>query len=285
MDYSTLLPQIKSLHAQVPKSRVLKVLIKTLFASTFPREKNKKTLAYSYLTRLLWEYIAETLPPALLQIPEPKTDDAQPVLWNKRPVSQELAAAILDFHAITSTLQNYPIKTVLAIGANQWQLGYVFLQQMPHLKYIVSDAPAALQTAQECFKRAFPEKKIFAYRSFENYEKIRTEFEESSLCFVEPAQLSLLPPRSIDLGITIDVLDKLTRGETDAYFAQLASLINGYFYFKEQKISLIKEADYRVPDDWEEVFWRTCPLYPLSFEALFESTSARSTQFLGFGQA
>lgn len=269
MDYSTLLPQIKSLHSQVPKSRILLVLIQTLLGSTFPRVKNKKSLAHSYLTRLLWEYIAEALPPALLQIPEPMTDDPWRIQWNKRLVTQELASAILDFHAITSELNHQSIKTVLAIGANQWQLGYVFLLQMPGLKYIITDASEALSITQSHFENAFLERKIFAYRPFESYEEVRPEFEEASICFVEPSQLSLLPAQCVDLGITIDILDKLSRKETDAYFAQLASLIKGYFYFKEQKVSAIKEADYRVPEEWEEVFWRTCPLYPLSFEALF----------------
>ncbi len=272
MDYSTLLPQIKSLHAQLPKKRILSILIQTLFRSDFSRNKNRKSLAYRYLNVLLWEYIAEVLSPAMLQIPEPtmmSNGVSSGIQWKKRHVTQELALAILDFHAITSEINIQSLKTILAIGANQWQLAYVFLQQIPGLKYIISDTPGALFETQQQFERVFPEKKIFPYRPFKNYESIYQEFKESSICFLEPAQLSLLPERSVDLGLTIDVLDKLSRQETNAYFDQLASLIKGYFYFKEQKVSAIKEADYRVPYDWEEVFWRTCPIYPSFFEALF----------------
>ena len=272
MDYSTLLPQIKSLHAQLPKKRILRVLIQALFRSNSSGNKNKKSLAYRYLNVLLWEYIAEVLSPTYLQIPEPTLMSpgvGYGIQWNKQHVTQELALAILDFHAITSEITIQSLKTVLAIGASPWQLTYVFLQQIPGLKYIICDAPEALFRAQQHFERIFPEKKIFPYRPFEKYEAICPEFEDSSICLVQPAQLSLLPERSVDLGLTIDVLDKLTRQETNAYFDQLASLIKGYFYFKEQKVSAIKEADYLVPEDWEEVFWRTCSLYPSSFEALF----------------
>lgn len=217
---------------------------------------------------LLWEYIAE-LSPALLQIAEPSSVGSGHIVWNKRHVTQELASAILDFHAITSEINIQSLKTILAIGAHPWQLAYVFLQQIPGLKYLITDVPGALLEAQQQLERVFPEKKIFSYRPFDNYDAISGEFEESSICFVEPPQLFVLPKRSVDLGLTMDVLDKLSRQETNTYFEQLESLIKGYFYFKEQKVSAIKEADYLVPDDWEEVFWRTCPLYPNSFEALF----------------
>ncbi len=268
MDYSTLLPQIRSLHSQVPKSRILLVLIKTLFAS------NRNSLAYIYLTRLLWEYIAEALPPALLRIEEPWKEDPRLVKWNKRIVSQELACAILDYHTITCGVEDKRIERVLTLGANHWQLGYVFLRQMPHLQYILADSPAALDVAQSHFARIFPDRRIFNYRTFTQFESIREDFEKSNICFVDPSQLILLPPCSIDLGVTIDVLDKLDRKEADNYFVELDRLIRGYFYFKEEKYSALREADYHLPDDWEEIFWRTCPLYPHSFEALFvQSTS------------
>src|SRR5262249_41192283 len=112
-------------------------------------------------------------------------------------------------------------------------------------------------------------KKIFSYRPFEYFETVQQEFESSSICLIEPCQLALLPPCSVDLGITIDVLDKLSRQEMGTYFELLAKLIKGYFYFKEQKNAAIKEADYQLPEEWEEIFWRTCILHPLSFEALF----------------
>jgi putative sugar O-methyltransferase len=262
MDYSTLLPQIKSLHAQVPKSRVLKALIQTLY-------KSKKSIAYSYLTLLLWEYIAEELPDHLCHIPEPIFNPSAAVRWKKRYISHELACAILDFHAITHKISTSNVQTVLAIGANAWQLGYVFLHQIPLLKYIVTDSSFALQRVQGHYEKVFPNKKIFLYRPFENFESVKQEFESASICLIEPCQLPLLPPRSVDLGITIDVLDKLSHQEMGNYFELLAKLIKGYFYFKEQKNSSIKEADYQLPEEWEEIFWRTCILHPFSFEALF----------------
>lgn len=268
MDYSTLLPQIKSLHAKMPKRRILPILIQTLFKANCARDNGKKSLADRYLTVLLWEFIAETLPTNLLQIVEPSSTLSGRVLWNKRYVTQELALAILDFHAITQ-VTGPSFQSVLALGANQWKLGYVFLQQIPNLKYIIVDTPSELRDVQKHFERIFPEKKIFSERAFDSYHAVAKEFEEASICLIHHEQLSLLPQKSIDLGLTINVLDQLSLNAINHYFGELALLIKGYFYFKEQKISAIKEADYRLPEEWEEVFWRTSPLCPASFEALF----------------
>ena len=275
-------PQIKFLHAHVKKHLIVLSFIKTLFSSKFAHESKKRSLSYTYLTQLLWEYISATLPPHLLNIEEPLVGSPLLVKWRGRQITQDLANSLLEFHSIISHVKEKSIHTVLELGAGYGRLGHVFLTHLPHVKYIIADIPPALCVAQSYLERVFSGKKVFPFRPFECYEDIREEFETASICFLLPHQLELLPEKSIDLGVNISSLHEMTLESNHYYFSQFSRLIAKCFYFKQWKESfnphdhlMIRETDYPIPDTWKEIFWHTCPVQTRFFEALFTSGTLR----------
>lgn len=271
-------PQFRFLHSNIGKHRMILALIQTLFSSKFAHESKKKSLTYIYLTRLLWEYISHLLPPHLLEIEEPRIGNPLLVKWKNRQVTQDLAHSLLEFHTIMTSMATLKIKTILELGAGYGRLAYVFLKNIPSVKYLIADIPPALFVSQSYLSRVFADQKIFRFRPFTKFEEIQQEFEEARICFLLPHQLELLAPQSIDLGISISSLHEMTCSQTSYYFSQFDRLISGYFYFKQwkefylplEKITIV-EADYQVPPDWEEIFWHTCPVQTLFFEALFKT--------------
>lgn len=268
--------QIKFLHKNVRKRFILATFIKTLFSAKFAHESKKRSLSYTYLTQLLWEYVSDKLPPHLLNIKEPLIGSPLLVKWRGRLITQDLANSLMEFQSMMSLMKASEIHTVLELGAGYGRLGHVFLTHLPEIKYIIADIPPALCVAESYLSRVFPNKKVFQFRPFACFEEIREEFEAASICFLLPHQLELLPPQSIDLGINISSLHEMTLDANHYYFSQFSRLLKKYFYFKQWKESfipgdnlIIREGDYPIPSAWEEIFWQTCPIQTLFFEALF----------------
>ncbi len=271
-------PRFRFLHSNVRKNRMILTLLQTLVSPQGAEKVKKKSRSAIYLTRLLWEYLLLHLPSRLLEIEEPAIGNPMWVKWRNRMVTEDLGNSLLEFHTLETAIDLSTIHTVFELGAGYGRLAFVFLKQLPAIKYIVADFPPNLFIAQNYLGQLFAERKIFHFRPFKEFAEIQSEFEEASLCFFLPHQLEKLPSQSIDLGISIGTLDEMTRGQIAYYFSQFDHLLSGYFYFKQRKASYlpqhkmtILEADYPVPVHWEELFWHPSPLNPLFFEALLKA--------------
>ena len=164
---------------------------------------------------------------------------------------------------------------ILEIGAGYGRLAYIFLDQLVNASYCIIDIPPALFIAQKYLTEVFPKEKIFHFRSFKSFNKVKKEFELARIRFLSADQIELLPDNYFDLVINISSLHEMTREQIKNYISQIDRLCNGYFYTKQwrrSKISdnnYISEKDYPRFADWRTIFHRQHPIQKMFFEALY----------------
>ena len=241
----------------------------------FPRGRS---LAYNFLTYLLWQYLSQNDPEGIRQkLAEPEEGNPARVWQARRLISQDLANSALEYLGIMGEgIDPKQIKTILELGAGYGRTAYVFLTLMPGVRYIIADIPPALYVAERYLSSQFRQRRIFKFRKFSNYSDIKEEFESAEIAFFLPHQLELLPDKTADLFVNISSLHEMRRDQIDYYFHQIDRLTKHYFYFKQWKLwhntldnLWIGEKDYPIPDHWTQCFWRDCRVQTYFFEALF----------------
>jgi len=123
-----------------------------------------------------------------------------------------------------------------------------------------------------------PDRTVFRYRPFKDYGEVKQDFENAEIAFLLPSQLELLPDDSADLSINISSLHEMKPEQIRYYLKEISRLTKLYFYMKEWKVSkipfenvIVKEEDYAIPEGWQQLYWRTCKVQTLFFEALFKT--------------
>jgi hypothetical protein len=143
------------------------------------------------------------------------------------------------------------------------------------------DIPPALYIAQRYLTSVFPDRRVFAFRPFDNYENVREEMEDCSIIFLTPNQLEMIPDKSIDLFINISSLHEMRMDQIRFYFREIERLTRKYFYFKQWKETqvpleneTIREADYPIGSSWTLINRQQCAVQHKFFEALYELPQA-----------
>ena len=195
-------------------------------------------------------------------------------------ISQDISNSYMEYSYIRHALGNdFPkIKTIAEIGGGYGRLSYLFhlLHQREGVKIILIDLPPALLVAQWYLRKVFPEAKTMTYRKFSSFSEIKKDFEESSICFLLPHQLELLPEGTIDLLINISSLHEMSRKQINKYY-ELIDKKTHYFYTKQWAFWENQEDNIFVPaisyptrPDWTLVKARLNPVHTKFFEAMFK---------------
>jgi len=241
--------------------------------------KKRHTIYYNILTELLWNHVAGHDSDGLLdRLVEPQQGNPPEVWAGGRLISQDLANSLLEYKAILHPdLDRRDVQTVLELGPGYGRTAYVFLALQPAVRYVLVDIPPALYVAQRYLTDVFPDRRVFAFRHFDEFESVRDEFQGASIAFLTPNQLEMLPDRSVDLFINISSLHEMRMDQIRYYFSEIQRLTRRYFYFKQwQETTVpfenetIREADYPVGNDWTLIFRRQCEVQHRFFEALYE---------------
>ena len=271
--------QLRFLMREAGFWRSLRTLLRSLFEPRHPPLKRKHTIYYNTLTNLLWDYVAKNDDEGLLpRLSEPREGNPPEVVRDGRPISQDLANSVLEYKAILHPdLDRREVRTILELGPGYGRTAYVFLTLQRACRYVLVDIPPALYVAQRYLSALFQDRKIFEFRSFDNYDEIRDEFLHAEIAFMTPNQLAMLPAKSIDLFINISSLHEMRMDQIRYYFAEIDRLTRKYFYFKQWKETVIPfenekitEADYPVRNDWRLIYRRQCQVQTYFFEALYE---------------
>jgi putative sugar O-methyltransferase len=240
-----------------------------------------QSVSYNVLTSLLWEYVMAQ--PAISQsaakLEEPEEGNPPHMFRAGKLISQDLANSILEYQAITEQAEQSPIESIMELGAGYGRTAYVFMKLQPHVRYIIVDIPPALYVAERYLSSQFSDRKIFSFRPFERFSEIRDEFNNANLIFLLPNQLDLLPDGLVSHFINISSLHEMRIEQIRYYFEQINRLVRQHFYIKQWKVShlpadntVIREADYPIPEGWRQLYWRECAVQTYFFEALFERT-------------
>ena len=271
--------QIRFLIGEAGIVKSLGIIGRALAAPRHEFLKKRHTIYYNVLTELLWDYVARRDSEGLLdRLIEPEQGNPPDVRASGRLVSQDLANSVLEYKAILhSDLDRRDVRTILELGPGYGRTAYVFLALQPGVRYVLVDIPPALYVAQRYLTAVFPDRRIFAFRHFDQFESVRGEFEDASIAFLTPNQLEMLPDKSIDLFLNISSLHEMRMDQIRYYFTEIERLTRRYFYFKQWKETTvpfenetIREADYPVGNDWTLIFRRQCEVQHRFFEALYE---------------
>lgn len=233
---------------------------------------------YKALTAMLWQYVHRRDPEGLLEkIREPLEGTPFPVYGQERLLSQDLANSVLEYHAV----RNYIVPcgdqmTVCELGAGYGRTAYLFLQARPRTRYVIIDIPPALAIAQRYLSAVLPQRRVFGFRPFSQFQDVRDEFEASDLAFLLPHQAAMLPTKSVDLFISVSSLQEMRPDQIAMYFSLIDRLTRGLFYMKQWITSqnphdhlTIRQEDYPISPNWRLLFVRQAPVQGRFFEAMY----------------
>lgn len=232
---------------------------------------------YKLYVSYLRDYVSRRDKHKLLdKLKEPVIGNPFLVKYKSKNISQDLCNSIYEFYSISENINLQKLRNIMELGAGYGRLAYVFLKKVPRGSYCIVDIPPALFISQEYLSKVFPKEKIFYFRPFSSFEKIRKEFETAHIKFIMAHQIELLPKKYFDLSISISTLHEMRRNQIKNYINQINRLTNGYFYNKQWRRSYakdnshIKEDEYPIPKNWLTIFRRRHPIQRLFFDALYK---------------
>jgi putative sugar O-methyltransferase len=213
------------------------------------------------------------------QITEPALGNQFLISYRGRRISQDLCNSIHEFYSSTVACNfSKPSFRIAELGAGYGRLGQIYLSALPNASYCVIDIPPALYVSQRYLTGVFPDQPVFKFREFSSYEEVRSEFQASRIRFLAAHQIELLPPNQFDLFVNISSLHEMTREQIANYLKQIDRLCRGHFYSKQWRVSrakgngfTLRQYDYPIPDNWQEIFHRRHPIQRMFFEALYRT--------------
>jgi len=233
--------------------------------------------AYRLFVGLLWWFaLANDTYNFLSNLAEPEAGNPIRVTLDGKLISQDIANSARELTAICSVLDLRKFRPViLELGAGYGRLCFVCLRVLP-CRYLIVDVPPALYVAQWYLHEVFPEKRIFAFRPFDDFRKVEKEIEAADICFFTPNQLELLPDSCVDAAISISSLGEMTVPQVNHYKRLLEEKSRRLIYFKQwintfndvDRISLSKE-NYSLSDGWEVALDRVDAVQDGFFETVF----------------
>lgn len=239
---------------------------------------------YALYLLFLYEYVRGNDEYGMFaSLQEPDVGNPIVVEHDGKRISQDISNSYMEYSYIRKSLGDdfSKVKTFAEIGAGYGRLGYLFhlFHQKEGVKIVLIDLPPALLVSQWYLRRVFPEAKIMGYRNFSSFSEIEKEFNESSICFLLPHQLELLPRGTIDLLINVSSLQEMSRKQINHYYGLIDQKV-AYFYTKqwvmwenaEDKIS-VPAIIYPTRPNWELLNARLNPVHTQFFEAMFKIES------------
>jgi putative sugar O-methyltransferase len=276
--------QFRFLLRKLPVGTFMRCLKNALFTGKheyFSSFNGIQSILYNFLALASWEFTRHAVSDAnLLALREPA--DGNPAAIHDESgalISQDLASSILEISSMGAGLVSGSV--VLELGAGYGRDAYALLATQPGIKYIIVDIPPALWVAETYLRRQFPNRRIFRYREFANFEDVESEFRDSDISFFLSTQIAKLPDGLADLAINISSLHEMRPEQISFYFSEFNRLLKdeGVFYFKQWKRGavlfenvVIRQEDYPIPGSWLCELSREAPLQTRFFEARYRKS-------------
>jgi putative sugar O-methyltransferase len=245
----------------------------------------RQRIELAIFTRMLWKFVERMDTECLLEsISEPKTGNPFEIFLGGKLISQDLANSILEYYAIRAHFKTPRAESVTfcELGAGYGRNAYVFLNAFPKGKYIIIDIPPALYVSQKYLSSVFPDKKVFAFRCFDQFSAVEQEFQSADIVFLLPHQATFIPEKCVDLFVNISSLHEMQMPQITAYFNLIDKLTQGFFYSKQWIVSknpeddvVISKKDYPIPKNWHELFSRQAKVQTHFFEAMYAVGSGK----------
>jgi putative sugar O-methyltransferase len=239
---------------------------------------DKKWQQYFNYLCMLWEFANKSDHLKLLEkLEEPALGNPLSIEYKNRKVTQDLCNSVIEVNTMMEVVPVNGRLRILELGAGHGRIGNVFLTAIPNVQVTIVDIPPAHYVSQWYLSNLFPNKSIFGFQEFSDYESVREKIESADIVFISPAQIDKLPSKSYDLFINICSLQEMTQMQINMWFYQINRLSKGWFYTKQYFESnnifdeiVIKQNDYPVPSNWEPVINRTSKVFPDLFETMYK---------------
>lgn len=230
------------------------------FARQRTLETWKARTFYRLFVALLWDQaMREDVLGLLDRVEEPEVGDPLRIHHRGRLVSQDLANSVREANRLCAHLPSTDRPVVAELGAGYGRLGFVLTRALS-LRYWVFDIPPALYISEWYLQNVLPDRRIFAFRPFDDFEAVRAEVEASDVAFFTANQIALLPDASVDAFVNISSLHEMRPPQIDHYIQQMARTARHAIYLKQwtefKNLAddiVITRASYRFPADWRIV--------------------------------
>jgi putative sugar O-methyltransferase len=234
---------------------------------------------FSRLVALLYEYARRDDRLGLLdRCEEPALGTPLYIRYKGRSITQDLCNSIVDVNTfLASPVAQGEHLHVAELGAGHGRIQNILLRARPGFRVTIIDIPPALYVSQWYLSRLFPERRVFAFRDFKDFNDVKAEFDAADLIFLSPAQVELLPPKIFDGFLNICSLQEMKPEQIQNWFRHIDRLCRGWFFTKQYKESVnpfdgvvVRKTDYPVPSNWSTVFDRDNPGNTSLFEAMYK---------------
>lgn len=243
-----------------------------------PRERK----VYRLFVSILWE-IMRRLDKAGLhrRVTEPTVGNPIRIWRGASLITQDLANSIIEVNVLADTLQNAGAHPRVAeIGAGYGRVAHVYASTQPGT-YCIFDIPPALHVSQSYLSSVMPDKRIFRFRSFEDFSSISEELAQADIAFFSANQLAMFPPAYFDTILSISTLPEMTPEQVALYMDLFRKLTKSHIYLKQWKSwknpldgTDIRVEDYLPDSDWDIVLDRTDPVVPEFFNRVWRRRSS-----------
>lgn len=234
-------------------------------------------LKYKIFATLVWEQMLKHDKYGFSKVlSEPEVGNPIKIWQDQKIITQDLANSIVEGNVIADTLRNIERPKIAEIGAGSGRLAHVYSSTQSGL-YIIFDIPPALIVSQWYLSQILANKKIFHFRSFDNFEDIRQELESSDVGFFTANQIEKFPEDYFDLILSISTLPEMRPDQVSMYLELFNKKSSGYIYLKQWRSwknpldgTDIKVEDYLIGDAWSLVLDRTDPINPRFFNRVWQ---------------
>ena len=238
---------------------------------------DKLAKKYSRYTLILLNYLNKKgLQNYLNLINEDKYGNPIFITFNGRKHSFSSLNSIIELDTINNNLNIDNIKSILEIGAGSGRTCCSLIKMKDNLKYTICDIPPTLFIAQTNIEQTFPNKRIFKFRPFKNYDEVKDDFEKADIKFILPNQMKFLPSKIFDLSIAIDCLHEMNKKQVFNYFNEFDRL-SSYLFFKCQNVqwanfdnNKFTIDNYPIKKNWKKILHKKCFIPNDYFDAIYK---------------
>lgn len=207
---------------------------------------------------------------------EPSLGNPIKILLGERLISQDLANSVIEANLVADLLDSTSSqRRVAEIGAGSGRLAQVFAEKL-HGQYIIFDIPPALYVSQWYLSHLFPNKRIFRFRSFDDFSMIEAELSSADIAFFTANQITKFPDRYFNVMLSISTLPEMSREQVELYIDLFQRKSADYIYLKQWKSwknpldgTDIGPDDYINGDEWKLSHDFSDPIVPEFFDRVW----------------
>jgi len=262
-------------------------MIHKTYTSTVTQKSYLQRKIYALYLLFLYDFVESQDKWGLYKcLEEPLVGNPLFIQIDGKRISQDISNSYMEYSYVRQSLGDEftTIKNIAEIGGGYGRLAYLFhlFHQKDGVRIVLIDLPPALLVAQWYLRQVLPDAKFMDYRHFTDFNEIKKEFNDSSICFLLPHQFELIPAGTLDLLINVSSLQEMSREQINHYYA-LVDAKAKYFYTK-QWISWENPIDqmtvpaviYPTRPSWELEAARLNPIHSQFFEAVFKVEAGKS---------